>query len=651
MKVASVELCGYEDVYVGTVDEYHNYLGCGQNDTPEDVKCVKMMQCAEALLASQESCVAENTQLMTKAGITSIKDAVKRKIEVWNGNKWSEVMPVETGKNRSLYRVWMSDGSYLDCTGNHKFLFNYSFCESEAPLKIELDTIIEQQENNKKNWFQTLSKNILDSYHADLGSHVGVTCGPMTNESIREAEDAHDYGIVLKRTLKLASTGHRYVSDQNTSKICSGYTSLSRYRTSVINRIAFKDKHEDIDTMFSADAKSLDIFLNALSSTSRMNQFLRGAKRVVMAGWNIKLAMRIHMLFRKSGSFAIIKKYKENYFIHEVSEEYYRSNGCSISKIVPLDGKHTVYCFTEKETGCAMFGGTFTAQCNLAEIFLNNLEDVEEFWECSKLLYKLQKQIAAHEYLFPETNAIVHKNMRLGLGVTGVCQVMDKFEPWCDDVYRRLREFDKEYSAEHGWPRSIRLSVVKPSGSLSLLSGSTPGGHPGYSNHHVRRVRFASNDPLINHLRKAGYPVEYEIGFSGKENHDIVIVSFPAAFDEGTVLSKDMNAIEQLELVKRLNTCWADQAVSVTVYYKKEELEGIQKWLEDNYDDGIKTVSFLLHSEHGFRQAPLEEITAERYEQMRSRIRPIGNVNDTSGDDDFRLLGLDECAGGSCPIK
>jgi len=106
-----------------------------------------------------------------------------------------------------------------------------------------------------------------------------------------------------------------------------------------------------------------------------------------------------------------------------------------------------------------------------------------------------------------------------------------------------------------------------------------------------------------------------------------------------------MTAIRQLELVKEIQTKWSDNSVSVTVYYHLEELDEIKEWMKKNYVKSLKTVSFLLHSEHGFEQAPYEEISKEEYEKRVSRIKEIKNVE--SGED-LREL---ECAGGACPIK
>lgn len=285
--------------------------------------------------------------------------------------------------------------------------------------------------------------------------------------------------------------------------------------------------------------------------------------------------------------------------------------------------------------------------CNLSELYLNNIVSKEELITCAKLLYKTQKAIAALPFIHEETNRIVHKNMRLGLGVTGICQSLDKIE-WLDVCYKELRKFDKEWSKERGWNRSIKLTTIKPSGTLSLLGGSTPGVHPAYSKYYIRRVRMSSNDKLVNYCRELGFHVEYVLNFDGSENHDTVVVEFPCETPDGAIFAEDMGVIKQLEMVKKLQELWSDNAVSVTAYYSDEELPTLKEWLSENYEKGIKSVSFLLRQKHGFKQAPYEEISKEDYESKKSKVKPIINISQNIGD--AALEGL-ECEGGVCPIK
>ena len=284
--------------------------------------------------------------------------------------------------------------------------------------------------------------------------------------------------------------------------------------------------------------------------------------------------------------------------------------------------------------------------CNLSELYLNNITSREQLVDCAKLLYKTQKAICALPFIHEETNKIVHKNMRIGLGCTGICQSSEKVE-WLDQAYKELRAFDKSWSKQRGWPESIKLTTVKPSGTLSLLAGATPGVHPAFSKHYIRRVRMADDDKLVKVCRDAGYHVEFEKRLDGTINYKTIIVEFPCWAGDKAMLAKEMTAVKQLELVKSIQRLWSDNAVSVTVYYKKEEIPEIKKWLKENYKDSLKSVSFLLHSEHGFIQAPYEEITEQRYKEIFGKIKSTQKLKVESGS-----IEVDECAkGGACPIK
>ena len=133
--------------------------------------------------------------------------------------------------------------------------------------------------------------------------------------------------------------------------------------------------------------------------------------------------------------------------------------------------------------------------------------------------------------------------------------------------------------------------------------------------------------------------------FDGTEDHSTVVVEFPCHINGDAVLAKDMTAVKQLELVKELQTKWSDNSVSVTVYYHLEELDEIKEWMKNNYENSLKTVSFLLHSDHGFDQAPYEEISQEEYEKRIARLKEIEVI--AAGE----VLEGVECEGGACPIR
>lgn len=284
--------------------------------------------------------------------------------------------------------------------------------------------------------------------------------------------------------------------------------------------------------------------------------------------------------------------------------------------------------------------------CCLAEVFLPNISTYEELVDVTTLLYKLNKHSLTLPSHHPETEAIVHKNMRMGIGITGYLQSTEEQKSWLKDCYLELRKFDRIYSKAKGFPVSIKLTTVKPSGTLSLLPGVTPGVHPAYAHYMIRRIRVASNSPIVDVCRRHGYKVEPQIRFDGTPDHSTMVVEFPFSYPKEAVVAKDVSAIDQLEFVRRLQAEWSDNAVSCTVYYKKEELPEIKDYLTKYYNDNFKSISFLLHSEHGFIQAPYEEISKEEWERITAESTVITSVNG-----EFSFESDDECATGVCPIK
>lgn len=285
--------------------------------------------------------------------------------------------------------------------------------------------------------------------------------------------------------------------------------------------------------------------------------------------------------------------------------------------------------------------------CCLSELYLPNITSYEELLKILSITYRVNKHSLALKCSLKETENIVHQNMRMGIGVTGILQASEEQRSWLKEAYVWLRNYDKEYSKNKGFPRSIKLTTVKPSGTLSLLAGVTPGVHPNPAGpYYIRRIRIASNSPLIDVCKKHGYFIEPVKGFDGKEDSSTMVVEFPCKLPEETPVAANYSWKEQLEMVRRMQAEWSDNSVSCTVYYKKEDLPEIKEYLKKNYSDNFKTLSFLLYHGHGFQQAPYETISKEKYEELSSKVTPITSVEISEKDFD-----IDDCDNGSCPIK
>jgi len=284
--------------------------------------------------------------------------------------------------------------------------------------------------------------------------------------------------------------------------------------------------------------------------------------------------------------------------------------------------------------------------CCLAENFLPNFKSKEEFLDALELEYRVCKHsllLPSHQ---PETEDIVQKNMRMGIGISGIQQATEEQMSWLDAGYKYLREFDKQYSLANGFPTSIKLTTVKPSGTLSLLPGVTPGIHPAIAKYLIRRVQIDADHILVNVCKEHGYPVEHRLNIDGSVDYSTVVVSFPLSYSEGTTLAEDMTAIDQLNEIRKLQTIWSDNSVSCTIYYTLEELPEIKRYLKKYYKNCHKTLSFLLKKDNGFKQLPYEEITKDEYEKLAKSIKPITEIHSISFDEDDS-----DCATGACPVR
>jgi hypothetical protein len=125
-----------------------------------------------------------------------------------------------------------------------------------------------------------------------------------------------------------------------------------------------------------------------------------------------------------------------------------------------------------------------------------------------------------------------------------------------------------------------------------------------------------------------------------------MVISFPCKLPATTPVAADYDWKTQMDMVRRMQAEWSDNSVSCTVYYKKEDIEDIKKYLKEHFRHEMKTVSFLLYHGHGFDQAPYETITEDQYNEMVKGIRPITSVEVKESE-----MELAECESGYCPVK
>lgn len=287
--------------------------------------------------------------------------------------------------------------------------------------------------------------------------------------------------------------------------------------------------------------------------------------------------------------------------------------------------------------------------CNLTETALCNISDPPEFFRSVRLMHRWAKRVTMEHYHHPVSQEVVARNRRTGAGITG-CLASPLFTPTIlDEAYHHIQAEDEAYSRQLNIPRSIRTTVVKPSGTRSKVMDCMgyEGIHAAYSRYMIQRVRFSANDPLIPLLKEAGHHIEPVYKLDGTYDRGTLVVDFYQKAPDGyPVADEDWDTWKQLDVLQMAQKHWADQAVSVTVYYKREDIPKLKDYLRTNWQY-LKTISFLCHSDHGFKQAPKEAITEEQYEKLSSQVKPIAVDDIPEGD----LVDGTECEGGSCPLR
>jgi len=262
--------------------------------------------------------------------------------------------------------------------------------------------------------------------------------------------------------------------------------------------------------------------------------------------------------------------------------------------------------------------------CCLVETFPHRHESKEDFLRTLKFAYLYAKTVTLGRTHWPETNRVMLRNRRIGCSMSGIAQFisdrgLEELRHWCRDGYDTIQKYDQIYAEWFAIPRSIKTTSIKPSGTVSLLAGATPGMHYPLARFYTRRVRLPKNSDLLPPLRLAGYTIEPTVG----SEDTTVCVEFPIDVGRGIRKATEVSMWEQLSLAAFLQRHWSDNQVSCTITFDpKTEGPQIHHAL-DYFQYQLKGISFLPNYTTVYPQLPYEEITEEKYIADRAKLAPI----------------------------
>jgi len=264
--------------------------------------------------------------------------------------------------------------------------------------------------------------------------------------------------------------------------------------------------------------------------------------------------------------------------------------------------------------------------CCLVETFPNNHDSLEDYQRTLKYAYLYAKTVTLGRTHWSETNRVMLRNRRIGCSVSGVAQFitnrgLDEFRDWLEKGYDTIQEWDNQYSDWFAVPNSIKTTSVKPSGTVSLLAGATPGLHYPESRFYIRRIRLSKHSELIEPLTKAGYKTEPAFG----SEDTTMVVEVPVDVGEGIRTASELSIWEQFGLAAFLQRHWADNQVSCTVTFDPDtEGEQIPHVL-NYYQYHLKGISLLPRHDYGaYPQMPYEAIDEKEYNKQ---VKKLGKLS------------------------
>jgi adenosylcobalamin-dependent ribonucleoside-triphosphate reductase len=289
--------------------------------------------------------------------------------------------------------------------------------------------------------------------------------------------------------------------------------------------------------------------------------------------------------------------------------------------------------------------------CTLVEVHLNRHESKEDFLKTLKFAYLYGKTVTLMPTHWQQTNGIMQRNRRIGTSLTGIASFADNsglpaLREWMDEGYQKIRHYDHKYSEWLCVRESVRVTTVKPSGSVSLLSGATPGVHWGPGGEfYLRAIRFGNTDPMLHLFKAAGYKIEDDLVSANTS-----VVYFPVASGHKRA-EKQVSLFEKIGLAATAQKYWSDNGVSVTLSFDNETEKQFIAPALNMYEGQLKAVSFLPMGNKTYPQQPYSEISREEYNAYVGTIGKIDWSAIYDGKDNLDAESEKYCSTDACEIK
>ena len=291
--------------------------------------------------------------------------------------------------------------------------------------------------------------------------------------------------------------------------------------------------------------------------------------------------------------------------------------------------------------------------CNLSEIILrptDTVDDVSRKVATATILGTIQSTLTDFRYVRPIWKKNAEEERLLGVSFTGVydCPTVLNATPEQLNAWKGWAiQTNIEWAKKLGIPESVAITCIKPSGTVSQLTGVAGSGlHPSYSKYYLRRVRQDKKDPLNEALAASQIPC-----VTDPYNTEALVFAFPVKAPSESVVREKVDAISHLETWKKFAVHWCEHKPSITVYVEESEWMKVGAWCYDNFDI-LSGVSFLPKADdaHIYQEAPYETITKREYNKLMSGMEKIDWGVVQEGEDNTTSSQELACTGDACEL-
>ena len=344
---------------------------------------------------------------------------------------------------------------------------------------------------------------------------------------------------------------------------------------------------------------------------------------------------------------------------HKITEEEF----FKLWKKIELSGSGEpgIYFSNDKDWGtnpCCEIALRPFQFCNLCEVNVSDVVDQADLnarVEAAAFIGTLQAAYTDFHYLRDIWQKTTEKDALLGVGMTGIGSgaVLGLNLKEAADL---AKEENARVADMVGIHKAARVTTVKPSGTSSLVLGTSSGIHAWHNQHYIRRIRVGKNEAIYTYL-SINHPELVEDDFFKPTIQ--AVISVPQKAPAGSILRTE-DVIDMLERVKKFNTQWVKKGhrkgantnnVSATVSVKQDEWEKVGKWMWDNQDtfNGLSVLPFFS-SDTTYPQLPFEDITEEQFNEMAQHLHSIDLSKVVEFDDNTALMEQAACSGNACEI-